>query len=200
MFKKLKKERKNKKLKLEQEKLLYKIKNINIDSLLEKSNYIQSKCINEKIVNKNNNTCFWNHYLPLKSFDNSLLNCNNWDLPENEIIKINEYQKILVNYANLLIDLWYINNNKPINNMINNYLNILPPWIIFPIYNASAIGWRMGTGETYVYFYINFLKSLSEEEFEKYNITYIQPEYMSSNLFSINSINYDIKYKEEGEN
>lgn len=211
----IRKERENKELKLKREqerliknekeknKLLPKIKKINIDLLLEKSNYIQSKCINKPITNKNNEICFWEHHLPLKSLKEHSLEPNNWALPENEIIKINEYQASLAEYANLLIDLWYANNNKPIKEFLNNYLDVLSPWIVFPLYNSSTIGWRMGLGEEYIYFYTNFIRSLSEEEFRKYDANYKQPEYMFPNSFSLNLLNYDIKYEikqEEGEN
>lgn len=161
--------------------------------MIKESEYVQSKCVNKLCVNEVTHQKYWQHSLPLKDEEEWFGRPENWNLPKDEILKIERITKELVKYANLVIDVSYFQKGKLIKNFANEITDILPPWIVFPLYNSYTKGWRMGIGEEYVDAYIDFLRSLTKEEFEIYDKTYPQPEYMVANAFSLNVINYDLR-------
>ena len=59
----------------------------------------------------------------------------------------------------------------------NNKLNHipLPPFIVFPMYSPTTIGWRMGTGEGYEADWMKRIKALSDEELSEYCSQYDYP-------------------------
>lgn len=44
----------------------------------------------------------------------------------------------------------------------------LPPFVVFPMYSSTTIGWRMGVGEQYEGVWMNVMKKLSDSELIDY--------------------------------
>lgn len=55
---------------------------------------------------------------------------------------------------------------------------ILPIWVTFPYAEPCDLGWRMGSGESYICIYSEYLESLSKEEYLKYREKYPIPQYI----------------------
>lgn len=53
----------------------------------------------------------------------------------------------------------------------------LPPFIVFPMYSSSTIGWRMGGGEWYEARWMRMISNLSEEQLKEYCDKYDYPEW-----------------------
>lgn len=152
---------------------------LSISEMLEKSEYIQSKCITTEW--KKEGTDIWNfrYSLPLKNREEHCLDPENWDLPEAEVQKILQYRGDLANYGQMLFDFYKEKNIKwPIKMYLNAVTDFLPPWMVFPLYSSRNLGWRMGFGEDYKEMFFDFLFSLTEEEREIYEKAYPEPDYM----------------------
>lgn len=51
----------------------------------------------------------------------------------------------------------------------------LPPFVVFPTYSSTTIGWRMGLGEIYESDWMQVIRTLSNEELMEYCSHYIYP-------------------------
>lgn len=162
---------------------LKKLKRINIQALVEKSNYIQSFCINEQRMHEGLGTPVLWHSLPVKNKKEHPLKSQNWDLPESDIAVIKKFNKQLTDYAFILLDVVDAQKGYPAKAALSNITDFLPPWLVFPLYDPLSMGWRMGIGEDYMGEYRDFLKSLSEDEYEAYSKVYPCPDYMSDRPF-----------------
>ena len=166
---------------------------MDIPALIEASKYVQSKCLNDCYAHEVFGNV-WCHALPLKDKEKHFLSPSNWDLPESEIAKIQDITKKLNDYATVVFDLVYSQKGKPLKDSLKKITDMLPPWMVFPLYDAYCMGWRMGNGEEYQDVYIGFIRSLTEEEFEVYNKAYPQPEYMGTRFaFFLNLLNHELR-------
>ena len=172
-----------KKIKANKTKIL---QSINIGELIEKSNYVQSKCINKKHPHEILGE-WWSHTLPLKDLDDHFLASDNWDLPEDEVKKLRLFCDELTVYAEAVVDIcfddWHqlhtLEMHENIRACFGNVLDFLPPWMVFPLYSERYLCWRMGLGEMYAAIHWVFLKDvLTNEEFELYKKTYPAPCYL----------------------
>jgi len=122
----------------------------NIKDLVDKSHYIQSFCVNEKEIYSA--TLFkWCHHLPLKDKNGSILEPNNWDLTTKESRKICFYWRELDQYAGTISSDIVIDDKLPL------LKQVLPPWIVFPLFPKDEIYWNQGKGEFYFKAYQKFL-------------------------------------------
>ena len=165
-------------------KIFKRKKKFDIPELIKNSDWIQNLCINELRHNEHIDMDYWHHALPLKSEKESFLKKDNWDLSEENIEKISKYLKELYDYAN---------NINEIKDNFENVTDFLPPWFVFPLYDATTMWWRQGTGEYYMEQYIGYIRSLSDKDFEEYDEAYPSPEYMSINMFHLNVVNYELR-------
>lgn len=53
----------------------------------------------------------------------------------------------------------------------------LPPFVVFPTYSSTTLGWRMGIGEEYEHCWHNAVKRLSEEELQNYCSRFTYPKW-----------------------
>ena len=53
----------------------------------------------------------------------------------------------------------------------------LPPFIVFPVYTSTTLGWRMGRGETYQHFWYKIKETHSPEEVKEYCQKYDYPSW-----------------------
>ncbi len=161
-----------------------KLRSFCIAELIVESEYVQAKCVNEvhtlELLGE-----VWTHMLPLKEKEKHFLEPSNWDLPETEIKKIQDINKKLNEYALVIFDLVYGGTKLPLKEVLDSVTDLLPPWVVFPLYTASCMGWRMGNGAKYQDVYVKFILSLTEEEFERYNKTYPVPDYIKVRFGSI---------------
>ena len=154
---------------------------MNIDKIIEASNFVLSKCIDVETPEE----CFFKieHHLPLKTPWNEgghINDENNWDLSDEDKARVNECLNLLEDYAEKLIDK-YSCHTYPYNFDFSNLEDeILPNWIVFPHYPINTIGWRMGIGEYYATLYQLYRDNLSEEEKIKYDEKYPEPEYFKT--------------------
>ena len=146
-----------------------------IKKLIEKSNYVNSKCITE-LIDVGCGIKSWYHTLPLKDKEVSFQQESNWDLSSREKEIISQYLLELKEYAKYVYSVEQIN-REWIERKFNSYLEILPPWIVFPHYPADTIGWRMGVGESYKIVAHEFLNYLTDDELILYQNTYDVPTY-----------------------
>lgn len=59
---------------------------------------------------------------------------------------------------------------------LNHLKSIMPPpWLAFPNIERYSIGWRMGSGEDYIYRFADWLESLSEAERSTYRQLFPEP-------------------------
>ena len=56
----------------------------------------------------------------------------------------------------------------------------LPPFIVFPSYSPSSIGWRMGSGEDYLMFWNEIMRVLPESEREEYCSRFDYPSWWTA--------------------
>ncbi len=174
-----------------------KLKSFCIAELIAESEYVQEKCVNEVHPHELFGEV-WTHTLPLKEKEKHFLDPSNWDLPETEIEKIQGINKKLNDYALVVFDFVYGGSKIPLKEALSSVTDLLPPWIVFPLYTVSCMGWRMGNGEEYQDVYVNFIHSLTEEEFERYNEAYPVPEYIKVRFGSIRQMAGEEKEKDYG--
>lgn len=174
--------------------------NADYDALIKASNEIQAYCINEleeKTSAKFGFTKYY-HHLPLKSIKESALSKENWDLPDEDIEKIVQRNDVLMKYASAVCYIHLYNADGTYNKTGNTFTKeILPPHIVFPLFDSFTMHWRMGIGETYMDAFIGFIYSLTDKQREAYLEKYPEPEYMSTNMFGYNVMNH--QFKKEGE-
>lgn len=60
---------------------------------------------------------------------------------------------------------------------LNNEEYLLPPFLVFPLYSPTSLGWRMGSGADYAEYWAKFMKNLSKEERNEYLSKYEYPEW-----------------------
>jgi len=51
-----------------------------------------------------------------------------------------------------------------------------PPWIEYPDYLPGCLGWRMGSGEDYIWNWNEYIENMSKKELKEYFIKYPIPE------------------------
>lgn len=167
-----------------------KAQNIKYDKLIQDAEYILSICVNGIRVTENGDV-FWHHSLPLKDDiqgEVQGLNEDNWDIPDKK--EVSKILSQLNDYCSIILDLFYRDNML----IMTEGIHILPPWFVFPLYNGNSPGWRQGSGEAYMEVYIYYLRHLSDYDFERYDKRFPTPEYMNTNMFTLNLINYNLKY------
>ena len=59
---------------------------------------------------------------------------------------------------------------------IDNEGMMLPPWLKFPDIPLGSSGWRMGSGETYWYEFVDWFSTHDREYQDKYKVKYPKPE------------------------
>lgn len=157
--------------------------NVNINELIQKSEWVQSLCINENI----GKGCY-RHHLPLKQEKYPThYSPDDWDLPKETTERIMETEKELEQFY--VYALWlategegYITdeNVKKLNfSYVKN--KMLPTWIAFPIYDSASMAWRQWL-ENYSTLFHLFLNSLSEKERLAYCERYPLPPYFGGEL------------------
>ena len=144
-------------------------KQISPAELLVMSNEIQALHTNTKIDGGR-----YRHTLPLIDAKKDYLSPENWDLDKKTLDEIQEKRKQLAKYASKIDKKYHsqLSKGKKIQEQL------LPPWVVFPLYDAYSLGWRMGAGEVYEILFIEFFRTLSQDEREEYMKTYPMPEYM----------------------
>ena len=152
-------------MRMEQDSVLV----FNLENLIKKSKYIQSLCINDPGIECFGPMLVTGHALPLINKTKHALDTENWNLDEETKATIQKYVEELYDYAKAAIK--------------ENEKEVLPPWIVFPLYNSITMGWRMGLGEDYEIFfckYIQHLKEKNPDECKRYVKKYPRPEYFDN--------------------
>lgn len=168
---------------------------MNIDKIIEASNFVLSKCIDIETPQE----CYfkYEHHLPLKtSWDKGghINNPENWDLSNEDLKKVQKSLKILLDYADKMCHKYM--KYSMIKNEDGSYTSkrkllpfeepILPHWVVFPHYPATTIGWRMGAGEEYADLYYEYCMHLSDEELKSNIMEYPYPKYFEFRNEQIN--------------
>ena len=145
---------------------------LHASQLQEISNEIQALHINTKIDGD-----IYSHTLPLIDTQKDYLSPENWDLDKEVVEDIQENRKLLGKYASKM--------DKKYNSQLSKGKKIqeqlLPPWVVFPLYDSRSLGWRMGAGESYSLLFSMFFMSLSPEEKDDYKKKHPLPEYIKRN-------------------
>ena len=118
--------------------------------------------------------------MPLKDNAKHALDPDNWDLPEDQLDKVKQGLKQLAKYAEYIMkryDSYWA--QIPDGTVFTEEL--LPRWVVFPLYSRSTIGWRMGSGEDYAALMCSYAGSLTDEERKKYIAKYPVPDYWRVN-------------------
>lgn len=113
---------------------------VDVSKLQEISNEIQALHTNTKIDGDK-----YRHTLPLIDVKKDYLSPENWDLDKKTLDEIQEKRKQLAKYASKMDKKYHSQLSK--GRKIQEQL--LPPWVVFPLYDARSLGWRMGAGEAY---------------------------------------------------
>lgn len=148
---------------------------INYKTLIKGNDLIQKYMINEKQTPE---AMTYEHHLPLLDRNRSPLEMDNWDLPDDDKVKISNELKKLEKYCFAVCDAYGDMLYRKNQNNRRFVRELLPPWIAFPLYSVRTIGWRMGCGADYKDIFSCFLSSLTEEQRKEYEETYPEPEYM----------------------
>lgn len=139
-----------------------------LTEFLKEGNYILSLCEDKETDNE------WEpieHHLPLIDPSKLWIDANNWNLSKIEKRKVKDYQDDLKLYASGVVRAYRETDSE--------IPEILPLWIVFPIYSAVTIGWRMGLGEEYEIIYNKMLKGMTTNERTAYKSKYPAPKYMA---------------------
>lgn len=142
-----------------------------IEQLVKISEEIRELCINEY-----QNEFFTSHHLPLKDNAKHALDPDNWDLSEDQLNKVKQGLKQLAKYAEYIIRRYNSYWAESPNGTVFTE-ELLPRWVVFPLYSRSTIGWRMGPGADYADLMISYADSLTDEERKKYIAKYPVPDY-----------------------
>ena len=157
-------------------------KRITLEELLVMSNEIQALHTNTKIDGGR-----YRHTLPLIDAKKDYLSPENWDLDKKVIEDIQEKRKFLGKYASTMDKKYHsqLSKGKKIQEQL------FPPWVVFPLYDARSLGWRMGAGEAYTLLFSMFFVSLSLEEKDDYKKKYPLPEYIKMNYGHLYGLSED---------
>ncbi len=167
---------------------------MNIDKIIEASNFVLSKCIDIETPKD----CYFKieHHLPLKREDGHINNPDDWDLSDEDLEKVQKSLEILSNYAAEMCHKYTRYSKNSIYMFEKEYLPfeepILPHWVVFPHYPATTIGWRMGAGEEYADLYYEYCMHLSDEELKSNIAQYPYPKYFE---FRNEQLNKDWRIK-----
>ena len=166
-------------LKLQKKNAERYFKRLNEEDLISRAEHIQSLCINKKTV-IDYGIIEWEHHLPFVN-KNKKNHIDNWDLTAKEKSMIKDTIKDLKEYAKNMIILydWY-------DIEIIDYFLILPPWLVFPLYPANAIGWKKGLGQLYKRLYFDILHSMDERERRVFTKDFPVPKYFSEMYYGMN--------------
>ena len=152
-----------------------------ITDLIEKSDFVQSKCINKQVLIDDIILYpFWIHSLPLKNKMDSFSHSRNWDLPTEEISEISECIEALDVYVYFLRESCQLGARVPVKEKLPNITDFLPPWVVFPLDHACASDWGRGLQAKYLYEFKEFLRWLSPDELRLYKKTYPKPSYLQA--------------------
>ena len=174
---------------------LTRLQDADYSELMKANELIQSYIIDKpfEATFETGNVTLYVHHLPLLNINESELDESNWDLSETAkkqvkeaLAKLDEYRDaVLIAYQNECC----FSKNKN----VEFARELLPPWIVFPLYDSVTIGWRMGTGEVYMEIFLSFVDSLTDEQKKAYAETYPMPSYMSTNRFGFNAVNHYLR-------
>lgn len=146
---------------------------------LAASKYIHGFIVNKRMQAEDGTPLpIWWHSMPLKSWDKHYMDPDNWALPEETVTKIKIMLLELEARAIVIM-----NARQTLGEATKErfgMLHFLPPWIVFPLYHTSSLGWRMGYGEDYLQAYHEFLTTLTQAELAEYKATYPLPEYLEA--------------------
>ena len=170
------------------------LKNADYSVLISASNQIQEYIINEK--QETDGRVLYSHHLPLMESELPLKN-DNWDLPETDKVKIKNALKMLGEYQKAVINAYFLPLFQKNNSSVEFVHELLPPWIVFPLYDSVTMGWRMGNGEAYMKVFTSYIDALSEEQRKTYAENYPTPVYMETSRFTFNTMNYHFRRSEE---
>ena len=163
---------------IKRKKALKYLRYVNYKTLIKANDLIQTYVINEK---RTPEAMTYEHHLPLLDENKLALDSSNWDLTDADKEKIsNALEKLKIYYGAVYDaygDMIYHRNQ----NSHRFDRELLPPWIVFPLYSVRTLGWRMGSGEEYRDIFSYFLNSLTDEQCEEYDKAYPEPEYMKVN-------------------
>lgn len=168
------------------------LKNADYTALLQASNEVQDYCINEK--HETEKYTLYSHHLPLKNDSESSYNDENWDLSDEDKGKIMERVAKLETYASALYYASHYDENGEYDRSGKAPVQeVLPPFVVFPLYDGRTIGWRMGLGEEYMDIFLNYIYSLDDKQRRAYFLKYPVPDYMKTNMFTLNIVNYHLR-------
>lgn len=153
---------------------------LNENEIIEKGEYIQSLCMNKKNV-IGYGMIEWYHHIPFVN-ENEDNRMSNWKLTTKEKSDVKNYIQDLKEYAKhaLILYEWY-----EIEDLYQDFL-ILPPWLVFPLYPANAIGWKKGLGQEYKKMYFDILRELDEKQRRRFTKQFPVPEYFSEMYYGMN--------------
>lgn len=141
---------------------------IDIQKILDASNYLKSFCVN------NNCPC----KMPLIDIEQHPFDFDNWDVPDK--FRVKEALKILNTYAYDCIHMYMENDISPYHRF--DYENvpkkeILPRWVISPYCSPTTLFWRMGIGEDYNFIFNVYYDTLSDYKQKQLLNRYPQPDW-----------------------
>lgn len=164
------------------------LKVLDIEQLIKASEKVQSLCVNVKHDNS------YEHHLPLKDLSKSAFDMSNWDLPEKTADEVAELLENLYHYYEMMFVLRYYTANGDYVREGNDFVcEVLPPWLVFPLYDGFSIWWRHSGAEDYMKIFFGYRDLLSDKELEEYKKTYPFPEYLENNSFMLNEMNYALE-------
>lgn len=155
-----------------------------IKELIEQSNFIIENCkieLMNTVLDKKEYLC----HLPLINEDNSWMDEDNWDLSEKRKDIIKKNIKNLEKYASYIIEIYKHNIHKKGFNKNNfNYEllyktnEVLPPWIIFPLYNNNSIYWKYDLAKDYMDAFNMYVNIMPLDNKTEYFREYPVPSYL----------------------
>lgn len=163
---------------LTEKELLDEINRIDLQELIQESNYIQQFCENQDRYNLLYRYRYWYHALPLRNEQFSSLNPLNWNLPWKVIKKILKYKSDLEYYAKLIM--YLDQHQKPITDYFDSVIEILPPYVVFPLYDSKNKHWKKGLAWIYYDIYYDMAINMSDEEIINYFTEYPEPKYFKN--------------------
>ena len=161
---------------------------MNIEHLKQISNDILDICENIPTIYHNEYTHktynYIQHSIPLKPKEERTGKSHPLECPEDWAIdnvdEISSKVLELENYANYIVGKYCTGPYQY--NFSNIDDEILPHWLVFPHYPAGTIGWRMGYGESYRCVYQSYRDSLSDEDRQKLDEQYPEPDYFKEEV------------------
>jgi hypothetical protein len=161
------------------------LQKIDLKDLIEKSEFINLLCVDTypdcNNCEKSEGGCqakynlIPQHSLPLKNKEENYLSKDNWNIPDDERRIIEKCMKPLYEYSSIVVKAFGGAYEKPIHEVD---IEILPPWIVFPLYQPSSMVWRMGPGEDYGAVFSRMISNADKEKLRYYITHYPIPDYM----------------------